>query len=86
MIDRIDNNQPLTGASSMFSKAKRAFSDNDLDVSINTDYSSLIEMAIKSSQTDAELIEKARELVRTGELESLRNFRETAENIVTFGI
>jgi hypothetical protein len=86
MIDRVDNNQPLAGASSMFSNKKRALTDNDLDVSINSDYSFLIEMAMKSSQTDSELIEKACELVRTGELESPQNFQKAAEKIITFGI
>ena len=86
MIDRIDNNQPLAGASSMFPNAKRVSSDNDLDVSINGDYASLIEKAMKSPQTDEEIIEKARKAMLSGELESPQNFLKAAENIITFGI
>ena len=86
MIDKIENNQLLNGASAIYPKAKRALPDNDLDVSINTDYPTLIEMALKSSQTDAEIIEIARESIRTGELESYANIRKAAENIITFGI
>ena len=86
MIDKIDNNQPLTGASAIYPNAKRALPDNDLDVSINTDYPALIEMALKSSQNDAEIIEKARESIRTGELESQASIQNAAENIFNFGI
>ena len=86
MINRIDNNQPLSGASSMFQNAKKASIDCDLDVSINEDYSSLIEIAMKSTQRDTEIIELARESIRTGELESKESIRNAAENIITFGI
>ena len=86
MIDRIDNNQPLAGVSSMFQNTKRASTDNDLDVSINGDYSSLIDKAMKSPQADTEIIEKARELLQTGELESPQNILKAAENIITLGI
>jgi len=86
MINKIDNNQPLTGASSILPNAKRALTDKDLDISINTNYSSLIEMAMKSPQTNAEIIEKARESIRTGELESQINIQKAAENIIKFGI
>lgn len=86
MIDRIDNNQPLSGASSMFSKANRALTDNDLDVSINGDYSTLIELAMKSQKSEAEIIEQARESLRTGEFESPQSIQKAAENIITFGI
>ena len=86
MIDKIDNNQPLSGTPSRLPNAKKALIDIDLDISINTDYSTLIDKALKSSQTDAEIIEKARESIRTGELESQANIQKTAENIITFGI
>jgi hypothetical protein len=86
MIDRIDNNQLLPGASSKFPNAKRILSGNDLDVSINGDYSSLIEMAIKSPQTDEEMIEKARESILSGEIDSPQNILKAAENIITYGI
>ncbi|MBN1974882.1 MAG: hypothetical protein JW787_14675 [Sedimentisphaerales bacterium] len=70
----------------MLTNAKRALSDNDLDISINTNYASLIEMAKNSSQTDEEVIEKARESIRTGELESKTSIQKAAENILAFGI
>lgn len=86
MIDRINNNQPLSEPSPMFQNAKRALTDNDLDVSINGDYSTLIELAMKSRESDAGIIEQARESLRTGELESPQSLQQAAENIITFGI
>ena len=86
MIEKIDNNQPLSGASSMFPNEKKTLPDSDLDVKVNADYSSLINKAINSSETGPEIIEKARESIRTGELESLANFLKAAENILTLGI
>ena len=86
MIDKIDNNQPLSGAASMFPNEKQVLPDNDLDIAVNVDYSSLIQMAVESSQADSEVIEKARESIQTGEIESLENFQKAAENIVTLGI
>ena len=46
----------------------------------------LVETAKKSIQTDEEIIEKARESIRTGELESIQNFQKAAENIFEFGV
>ena len=86
MIDKIENNQPLSGASSMLTNAKKALSDNDLDISINTNYACLIEMAKNSSPGDEEVIERARESIRTGELESQTSIQKAAENILAFGI
>ena len=86
MIDRINNNQPLGGASSMFQNSRKVWTDKDLDVSINGDYSSLVEMAVKSSQNDENIIEQARESILTGELETPENILSAAENIITFGI
>lgn len=86
MIDKIEHNQPMSGASSIVPNAKKALCDIDLDISINTDYSSLVEKAKQCSQTDEEIIEKARESIRTGELESMINIQKAAEKIITFGI
>jgi len=86
MIDKIDNIQALSNASSMFKNSKKTLNNSGVDISINNDYSSLVEMAKESSQTETEIIEKAREAIRTGELESMANIQNAAENIFTFGI
>ncbi|MBN2588258.1 MAG: hypothetical protein JXA96_00215 [Sedimentisphaerales bacterium] len=86
MINKIENNQLLSSASSLLQNKKKTFNNIGLDVSINTDYSSLVEMAKQSQKTDAEIIEKARESIQSGELESMINIQNAAENIFTFGI
>jgi len=86
MINKIENNQLLSSASSILHNTKKTFNNIGLDVSINKDYSSLVEMAKQSQQTDTEIIEKARESILSGELESMVNIQKAAENIFTFGI
>ncbi len=86
MINKIENNQLLAEASSKFPNAKKILSGNDLDVSINGDYSSLVDMAIKGTQADVEMIQKARESILSGEIDSPQNILMAAENIITYGI
>ena len=86
MIEKIEYNQPLQGASSIVPNAKKAVKDNEQDVTVNVDYSTLIDKAIQSSQEDSQLIEKARESIRTGEIDSFANIREAAKNMFSFGI
>lgn len=86
MIDKIENNPLLSNTASLLQKTKKALNNTGLDISINKDYSSLVEMAKQSPQTDEQIIEKARESIRTGELESMASFQNAAENIFTYGI
>ena len=86
MIDKINNNQPLNGASAMFPNINKSSINKDLDVSINNDYSALIEEAMKSPQNESEIIAQARESIRSGELELPQNIMNAAENMLTFGI
>jgi hypothetical protein len=60
--------------------------NDDEDVSVQVDYASLIDEAMQSPQTDTQTVQRARELLLSGELESPENILEAAENIVTFGI
>ncbi len=60
--------------------------DNSTDASLQVDYASLISQATQIPETDEETIQKAKELLRSGQLESLENIREAAENIVRYGI
>jgi len=88
MIEKIDTNQlPLEpGSSSGQPNAAGALPDNNADVSVQVQYASLIEKAIQQPQADTELVQRARELLLSGQLESPENIRKAAENIVKFGI
>jgi hypothetical protein len=55
-------------------------------VSVQVDYASLIEQAVQTPQDEALRIQQARALLLSGELESPRNIREAAENILNFGV
>ena len=56
------------------------------DVSVQVNYASLIDQAMQASQTDADAVRAARELLLSGRLESPKNMRAAAENILKFGI
>jgi len=88
MIDKIDTNQPLmeSGSSSRQPNSAGAVPDKNADVSVQVDYASLIEEAAKGPKTDTRLIQRARELLLSGQLESSQNVREAAEIIIKFGI
>jgi len=88
MIDRIDTNQPMieSGLSSGQPKSARAIPNNDADVSIQVNYASLIDEAVQEPRGGAHRVRQARELLRSGQLESPENIREAAENIVEYGI
>jgi hypothetical protein len=88
MIDKIDTTQPLMepGSPSGQANLPRIPPQNHADVSVQVDYASLIEQAIRQPQEDDQRVEQARRLLLSGELESLQNIREAAEYIERFGI
>lgn len=88
MIGKIDSNQlPLEpGTSPRQSNVAGALPDNDADVSVQVKYAHLIQKAMQQPQTDTQRVQRARDLLLSGQLESPGNIREAAENIVKFGI
>ncbi len=88
MINRIDNNQPLIepGPASGQANQPRVLPKAGDDVSVQVNYASLIEQALQEPQDEALAIQKARDLLLSGELESPRNIREAAKNILDFGV
>ena len=88
MIEKIDTNQhPIEpGLSAGQPNNAGALPNNDADVSVQVNYAFLIEKAIKQPQTDTQLVQRARDLLSSGQLENPENIRKAAENIVKFGI
>jgi hypothetical protein len=89
MVGKIINtNQPLmeSEASSRQPNSAGALPDNDKDVSVQVDYGALIDKAIQRPQKDTQLVQQARKLLLSGQLESDQNIREAAQNILKFGI
>ena len=89
MIEKIiDTNQPLMepGSPSRQPNSAGALPDNDKGVSVQVDYAALIDQAIQHPQADAQLVQRARELLLSGQLESDQNVLEAARNITELGI
>ena len=88
MIEKININRSLIepGSPSGQPRSPGALPGNDMDVDIQVDYGSLIEKAMQEPQTDAQAVQKARDLLLSGELESPEHIRKAAKNIVEFGI
>ena len=89
MIEKVDTNQIqsfLEKTPSRIKKNVAAFAGNDAEVSVQVDYASLIESAIKVPQTDSKAIEQAKKLLLSGQLESPENIQQAADNIINSGI
>ncbi len=89
MIDKIGiNNQPLieSGSSTGQPNSSGALRGNDVDVSIQVNYASLIDKAMQPPKTDDQLVRQARELLLSGKLDSKDIIRAAAENILQYGI
>ena len=88
MIDKIDITQPLMepGSSSGQGNLPRIGPQSGEDVSVQVDYASLIEQVMQPPETDAQAVEQARQLLHSGRLDSPKNIKEAAENIVKLGI
>lgn len=89
MIGKIQTNQIrelLEELSSRQLNSGGNHKNSDADVSIQVNYASLIDQAMKAPREDHDVIAAARELLLSGKLESPENCKEAAENIVDFGI
>ncbi len=89
MIEKIDANQIqgfLEKSSSRQSGSVGALPGDDADVSVQVDYASLIDRAMQAAQTDTQVVQQAKELLLSGQLESNQSILQAAENIINLGI
>ncbi len=89
MIDKIGaNNQPLieSGSSTGQPNPPGALRGNDVDVSVQVNYASLVDKALQQPKTDDQLVQQARELLLSGKLESEDIIRGAVKNILKYGI
>ncbi len=92
MIDKININQipdpRLTGDGSSADQQNRIkpVADNKADATLQIDYARLIEQATQGLQTDIDAVQKAKELLQSGQLDNPANIREAAANIIKFGV
>lgn len=89
MIEKIENNQVpdiLKESSAMQPKPSKTSAEAGLDASFQVSYDSLIEQAKQVPPEDASVVQRARQLLLSGELDNPENIRAVAEEIVKFGI
>ena len=89
MIDNINPHQvgQLMGQPSLPSADPAASRPaQDADAALQVRFGDLINQAKHSAQTDAEVVQQARELLDSGQLTSKENIEAAARNILTFGI
>lgn len=89
MIERVDNNQVpdvLKESSGLQSSPSDISANTGVDASLQVSYGSLIEQAKQLPPEDTSVVQQARELLSSGQLDSPQNIRKAAEAIITFGI
>jgi hypothetical protein len=90
MIDKIDINQisdHFDGSSTGKSNHSKAITNNEADATLQIDNARLIEQAINSQPTtDTDAVQKAKELIQSGQLDNPANIKEAAANIIKFGV
>jgi hypothetical protein len=89
MIDKININQisdSFDGANAGRQNRSKTVSGKNADATLQIDYARLIEQAIDSKPPETDAVQKARELIESGQLDNPANIKEAAANIVKFGV
>jgi len=90
MIDKININQisdHFDGSQASQQNHPKAVADSQADATLQIDNARLIEQAINSQPaTDTDAVQKAKELLQSGQLDNPANIREAAANIIKFGV
>ncbi|MBN2182625.1 MAG: hypothetical protein JW715_11995 [Sedimentisphaerales bacterium] len=88
MIDKIEIQKLLieSGLPSKPLNAGSAYSDNDADIAFSVENTDLIKKAMQDNTADTPDIEKIRQELISGTLESEQNFLEAATNLYDYGI
>ena len=88
MIGKIDANQiPFEpGSQPEQPNMTGVLPDNDADVSVQVQYAFFIEKALQQPETNTQVIQRARDLLLSGQLDNPENIRKAANNILKFGI
>ena len=89
MIDKININQisdHFDGSSAGGQNRSKAVAGNKADATLQIDYARLMEQALNSQPTDTDAVQKAKELLQSGQLDNPANIKEAAANILKFGV
>jgi hypothetical protein len=89
MIDKINTNQIsdyFDGSQAGQQNRAKAVTNNQADATLQINYASLIEQAINSQPAGNDAVQKAKELLQSGQLDNPAFIREAAANIIKFGV
>lgn len=89
MIDKININQipdHFDGPSPGQRNHPKPPVNDQADATLQIDFGRLIEQATKMPPADADAVQKAGELLKSGQLDNPANIKEAAENIIKFGL
>jgi hypothetical protein len=89
MIDKININQisdHFDGSQAGQQNRAKAVANSQTNATLQIDYARLIEQAINSQPTESDAVQKAKELLQSGQLDNPANIREAAVNIIKFGV
>ena len=89
MINNIDAHRVQDILQKPAGKKNRAEQTTDVpspDASIKVGYGNLIADALQLAQTEEGTVERARELIASGQLDTPENIRSAATNMLQFGI
>jgi hypothetical protein len=88
MIDKININQvsDYFDGSQAGQNRSKAVANNKADATLQIDYASLMEQAINSQPAAPDAIQKAKELLKSGQLDNPAFIKEAAANIIKFGV
>jgi hypothetical protein len=89
MIDKININQisdRFDGSQSGQQNRSKTVANSQADATLQIDYARLIEQAINSKPTENDAVQKAKELIQSGQLDNPANIKEAAANIIKFGV
>jgi hypothetical protein len=87
MIDKININSILFDGSTpnQPDRSKPALNQNT-DATLQISFEALIEQATKMPPADADAVNRARQLLESGQLDNPANIKQAAENIASFGV
>jgi hypothetical protein len=89
MIDKININQisdHFDGSQAGQQNRSKAVANSQADATLQIDYARLIEQAINSKPTETDAVQKAKELLQSGQLDNPASIKEAAANIIKFGV
>ncbi len=89
MIDRVNTSQLqdiLANAAAKQARNTEPGQNSSADASLQADYAALIKQASAACADDQIRLQKAKELLDTGQLETIENVRQAARDIARFGV